>query len=316
MIKFLNTDKLNVAIPRLFKEATKEIFIVVPYINPSDNVLTALQEADRKGVEINLVCQYETLKSETKKALTSFKNMTVFNHAFLHSKCYINERRIIITSINLLSHSEQNNREMGVEIAEFSDNWELEDWAEENEDNDEGYVSTKFYDNLIEEIQEILNSSEIVQKSSGHSKNGFKTILKTSKQNLAEQLIQFNKTFSPKRFEISKDHTWDESIVCKNFVDKFNLVVKDCFERIELIPIKGDIEFWEGKLNELHQNKFTITSKTKEYKFTSYVNSGCKINFVTYDLYDMEENQLLEVWGLVFNRISKYFTRERTKLPY
>ena len=51
-----------------------------------------------------------------KDKFQSFQNINIYFLANLHAKCYLNENTALITSMNLYGYSEENNREMGIEI--------------------------------------------------------------------------------------------------------------------------------------------------------------------------------------------------------
>ncbi len=56
------------------------------------------------------------LRPEEEEKLRCLDKTEVFFLPNLHAKCYLNENRAIVTSMNLHQYSETNNREMGVAI--------------------------------------------------------------------------------------------------------------------------------------------------------------------------------------------------------
>jgi hypothetical protein len=56
------------------------------------------------------------LNQNEKQSLAEFDSIKLFYHENLHAKCYFNENKMVISSMNLFQYSEINNREMGVLI--------------------------------------------------------------------------------------------------------------------------------------------------------------------------------------------------------
>lgn len=95
----------------------KEFFIgITPYFSPWEEVEEALKEQAKKGVKIVLLIrrdkesEYEQL--QIIKELKS-TNVDIFYFRNLHAKVYLNEKEILITSMNM-TKSSLNNFELGV----------------------------------------------------------------------------------------------------------------------------------------------------------------------------------------------------------
>lgn len=155
MAIFLNTPKLNHWIPKLIQESEKELILVVPYIQTSDNIYESLQTADKNNVEITLIYRENKLSEKEKLKLISLKNLNLLHHPNIHCKCYFNGQLLIVGSMNLYDYSEINNREMGVLIHHTSLNQkgEEDDWSCGDD--------KALFDDAITEIREIVNGSKI-----------------------------------------------------------------------------------------------------------------------------------------------------------
>ena len=99
----------------------KEIVIVSPYLKVSSILIERLREASTRGSRVVLVYGKCDLSAEMEEAFDSIPKLEKFFHPNLHAKCYLNERRAIITSMNLHEYSESKNREMGVSFDKDSD---------------------------------------------------------------------------------------------------------------------------------------------------------------------------------------------------
>lgn len=114
MSKFLKSSELREWIPRIITEAQKELVIIVPYIKTSKVLYGSLFNADKKGVESIIVYRENALPPVELKKLKALNNINLLYHPNVHAKCYMNEKYLIISSMNLYEFSIQNNREMGV----------------------------------------------------------------------------------------------------------------------------------------------------------------------------------------------------------
>ena len=122
MAEFLNIEKSYAALVDLINKADKKLVLISPYIKVPERLLERLKDACRRGsVEMILVCRKEDLKPETKTALAQIPRLTLRFLSNLHAKCFYNDSAMIITSLNLHEHSQQNNREMGIYLTRQDD---------------------------------------------------------------------------------------------------------------------------------------------------------------------------------------------------
>jgi phosphatidylserine/phosphatidylglycerophosphate/cardiolipin synthase-like enzyme len=114
MAEFLTTKGISHEIEKIIKNAKGKLFLVSPYLQLSKTLLERLQDASNRGVKIKIIYGKDELKQTEKSSLSALKNLELYFHENLHAKCYFNESRLIITSMNMYQYSEANNREMGV----------------------------------------------------------------------------------------------------------------------------------------------------------------------------------------------------------
>lgn len=117
MVDFLNKDAAYAKIVSIVDKATNKVVLITPYIRMSDDFFARLKYKDSKGMKTVVVCRGKDLASEVKSKLKQLRHLELRSDEDLHAKCFYNEDLMVITSLNLLEHSQQHNREMGVLIS-------------------------------------------------------------------------------------------------------------------------------------------------------------------------------------------------------
>jgi len=113
-VEFLNKDKAYAEIVDIVSKATNDLVLITPYIRIPDDLFERLKYKDGKGVVTTVVCREKDLNPEVKSTLAQLNNLDLRYDKDLHAKCFINERAMVITSLNLYEHSQLHNREMGI----------------------------------------------------------------------------------------------------------------------------------------------------------------------------------------------------------
>jgi len=133
MAKFLTTSAISYEIENTLRTARKKLVLISPYLQLSETLMERLQDADRRDVEILIVYGKSDLKTEEESKLSQLSNIRLFFHKNLHAKCYFNEERAIVGSMNMYEFSEKNNREMGVLLCRYDDRDAFDEVVEEAE---------------------------------------------------------------------------------------------------------------------------------------------------------------------------------------
>lgn len=121
MAEFLTTFGTSYNIEKIIIDATSTLILVSPYLQISKTFYERLKDASHKGVVIKILFGKDQLKNNEMKMLTDLDSVELFYFENLHAKCYFNEKKMVITSMNMYEFSEKNNREMGVLIDHLSD---------------------------------------------------------------------------------------------------------------------------------------------------------------------------------------------------
>lgn len=116
MAKFINTRKAVAAIEDLIKEAEEKLILISPYLKLSKDFKELLTYRNSKDKITTIIFGKQELNPNEMKFLESLRFVILKYNQDLHAKCYVNDKQMIITSLNLYEFSMANNKEMGVLI--------------------------------------------------------------------------------------------------------------------------------------------------------------------------------------------------------
>lgn len=116
MAEFLTTNGTSYNIENIIIDAKSKLILVSPYLQISKTFYERLKDASNKNVSIKIIYGKDELKPNERNSLAELKNVELYFFENLHAKCYFNETKMVITSMNMYEFSEKNNREMGVLI--------------------------------------------------------------------------------------------------------------------------------------------------------------------------------------------------------
>lgn len=116
MAKFLNTRKAVSEIEDLIKNADQRLILISPYLKISKDFKELLDYRNKKDKITTVIFGKQELNPDEMKFLQGLRFVILKYNEDLHAKCYLNDTKMIITSLNLYSFSMANNKEMGVLI--------------------------------------------------------------------------------------------------------------------------------------------------------------------------------------------------------
>lgn len=140
MAEFLTTNGTSHQIENIIIDAKSKLVLISPYLQISKTFYERLKDASNRNVVIKIIYGKDELKPNEKNSLAELKNVELFYFQNLHAKCYFNENKMVITSMNMYEFSEKTNREMGVLIDRI--------------------IDKELFDKAIAETLSILQSSE------------------------------------------------------------------------------------------------------------------------------------------------------------
>lgn len=185
MAKYLRTSSISAELENLIRDARKELYIISPYLKLSDNVKELLNDKEREKVDVRIVFGKQELAPAEMSYLEGLSYVRLYFSKNLHAKCYLNEDKMIISSMNLYEFSQQNNREMGILI------------DTSNEQDKQVYEdATKDIDSIIHNSED-FSYAKVPQKKSPQIKTEIKTEIK-KKSNYSKSKLLKTKDLSQK----------------------------------------------------------------------------------------------------------------------
>ena len=122
MAKFLNTSAVNYYLEELIKNAQERLVLISPYLKVNDRIRELIEDKNRLKIDIRIIYGKSELRPDEIAWLKSLDFVRISFCQNLHAKCYLNEKEVIITSLNLYDFSQVNNNEMGVFVSREGDN--------------------------------------------------------------------------------------------------------------------------------------------------------------------------------------------------
>ncbi|WP_051412153.1 phospholipase D family protein [Halonatronum saccharophilum] len=150
MAEFLTTVATSYQIENIIKDAEECLILISPYLKINNTLYERLLDADKRGVIITLIYGKKEISNSEKEKLKKICNLNLHYISNLHAKCYCNENKAIISSMNLYEFSERNNREMSILINRFKER--------------------KLYKEISNEIESIKNNSDIIREINRNKK--------------------------------------------------------------------------------------------------------------------------------------------------
>ena len=115
MAEFHTRKGIVHCLDRIIREAEEELALISPYIK-ADNETKDILKNKKRSTKIHVIYG----KTKLKPAEQSFFNEIGIVPSFrenLHAKCYLNEKEVLVTSMNLLEFSQEHNDEMGILVS-------------------------------------------------------------------------------------------------------------------------------------------------------------------------------------------------------
>ena len=146
MAEFLTTKGITHAIDQIIKNAEEKLWIISPYLKIDRHFKELLEETDedRRKVDIRVIYGKKELRQEEKNWLAGRRSFKIYFREHLHAKCYLNEKEVLLTSMNLYDYSQDNNDEMGVLVSRVND--------------------STLFDEILRESQSILKKSKEIRE--------------------------------------------------------------------------------------------------------------------------------------------------------
>jgi hypothetical protein len=258
MAKFLETQAISNELMKLIKDAKDKIILVSPYLKVNSQIQERLKTKSKIGTLSEIVIVYG--KSELKKTelewIKEIEDLKVIEKNNLHAKCYLNEDKAIICSMNLYDYSQQHNIEMGILITRKDDPEAYQTLIDEINNIKVNGVRKKFDSlNIVEDPSKIASISNAETDNSAKKPVEIKQIELTPQQKLKFQLLKewrLNQSREEKAsaFLVLTDEEI-RSIVSNDKLDSNSLY--------NILPKKKAIKYGEEIFKQLkYADEFTI----------------------------------------------------------
>ena len=119
MAKFYIRKGIVRHLENIIEEAEEELILISPYIKADDEIKRLLRNKTR-ATSIYVIYGKKELNSREKDFFDGIGVKTSFLKD-LHAKCYLNEKKALLTSMNLYKYSQENNDEMGILVSREDD---------------------------------------------------------------------------------------------------------------------------------------------------------------------------------------------------
>lgn len=164
MAKFLNNRKAGSELEDIIRNAGDKLILISPYLKLSKDFKELLTYRNSKDKITTIIFGKQELNPDEMKFLQSLRFIILKYNQDLHAKCYVNDDKMIITSLNLYEYSMSNNKEMGVlfDKNDSSDALVFEDAMKEVE-----------YINETSQRFELNNSNKRQESKSKSNKPGY-----------------------------------------------------------------------------------------------------------------------------------------------
>jgi len=116
MAKFITTKQITSELEDLIKKADERLYIVSPYLKLSKDFRDLLTYRNTNRKDTKIIFGKQELNPEQMTFFQGLRFVYLFFSEDLHAKCYINDTKMIITSMNFYDFSMMNNKEMGILI--------------------------------------------------------------------------------------------------------------------------------------------------------------------------------------------------------
>ena len=121
MAEIITAKGTGFFIEKVIRGARERIVLISPYLKVQKLYLDELKIAAKRKVSIAIVFREDEAKADQLEALWEIEGVELSCLPELHAKCYFNEHRFVLTSMNLYDHSELHNKELGIMLEEKTD---------------------------------------------------------------------------------------------------------------------------------------------------------------------------------------------------
>lgn len=114
MAQFLTTTGVSYWLEEIVKSADDRLILISPFLRINSRIKELLEDKNRLKIDIRVVYGKNELQPDENNWLESMTSIRTSFLQNLHAKCYVNEKQVLLTSMNLYEFSQVNNHEVGI----------------------------------------------------------------------------------------------------------------------------------------------------------------------------------------------------------
>ena len=122
-------DEVASQVLAIVREAKEYVVLVSPYIHLWGHALEALGLAVQRGIDVTVVARLGEDRLENEAAWLKNNGIKVVAAKNLHAKIYLNERAVVVSSMNLLESSMKNSLEIGLVVRDEHAQQQIRDYV-------------------------------------------------------------------------------------------------------------------------------------------------------------------------------------------
>ena len=124
----------------MIMNAKERLILISPYLKICDKFKELIEDQNMMKIDIRIIYGKSDLQPEENNWLKQLLYVKTSFYKNLHAKCYLNEKKALITSMNMYEFSQVNNKEMEILI------------VKENE--------PELYGKIVKEAQRLIRFSD------------------------------------------------------------------------------------------------------------------------------------------------------------
>jgi hypothetical protein len=122
MATFKDGAGVQSALTDIIKTSEKELFLISPYLKIPVQIKNYINSIDNNNIPITVIYRSDfKLNDDDLAFFSGLTNLKLYFCENLHTKCYLNEKEGLITSLNLHEYSQTHNWEMGIRFSSQND---------------------------------------------------------------------------------------------------------------------------------------------------------------------------------------------------
>ena len=274
MAKYLDTQAISSELMNLIKEAKEKIVLVTYSLKVNTQIQERLKTKSALGnISTHIIFGNTTLQPSELEWMRDIEDLKLFQKKNLHAKCYLNENKAIISSMNLYDYSQANNVEMGIliERKESEENWEklIDDIFNLEINAEEKIKPNDLFLLLEKETQEKVKDKEIVLSTTNIEYN--------YQQQLAKKLLEKYRKTKSKELKQNISQILPNEVISKIVLANSSIEIKELLEKADKIKLVKEVFTTLAKCD-----KYSL-GKVVDVKYNKDGLSNDKVCLLTFD---------------------------------